>query len=138
MYKIKVTKYKIQSSHGDPGWERSPRYHCVSLNRINWVVLWMRNKIAKLKNVPNVIVIQKAYTKSSVGQHRPLTKGGIMCHGGVSILCWPVTPAVSPISISCRRNHSTSKFRIYRSGISKRNKSQNPFHSQITPMENLL
>jgi hypothetical protein len=24
-------------------------------------------------------------------------RGGIRCHGGVSIPCWPVTPAVSPI-----------------------------------------
>jgi hypothetical protein len=32
-------------------------------------------------------------------------RGGIRCHGGVSIPCWLVTPTVSPISTFDRRYH---------------------------------
>jgi hypothetical protein len=40
----------------------------------------------------------------------------IRCHGGVSILCWPVTPAVSHISISGKRNYPECTFSISRWG----------------------
>jgi hypothetical protein len=53
---------------------------------------------SKVNNVSNVIIIQNANINSSVGQHGPAdkSKGKIrcQCHGGLSIPCWPVTPAV--------------------------------------------
>jgi hypothetical protein len=36
-------------------------------------------------------------------------RGGIRCHGGVSIPCRPVTPTVSPISTFDRRYHPQSR-----------------------------
>jgi hypothetical protein len=51
---------------------------------------------SEINNVSNVFIIQKANTKLSVGHHDKC-EGRIRCHGGVSILCWPVTPVVSPI-----------------------------------------
>jgi hypothetical protein len=44
----------------------------------------------------------KSYKKYKSENGRTRTseyiRGGIRCHGGVSFPCWPVTPAVSPIS----------------------------------------
>ena len=56
---------------------------------------YKRIKITKVKIARNV---QNTYTNSvSIGQHGPLeSRGGIRCHGGVSIPCLPVTSAASP------------------------------------------
>ena len=56
-------------------------------------IKYVRNikiKDTKVKIVRNV---QKTYTNSvSIGQHGPLkTRGGIRCHGGVSIPCWRIS-----------------------------------------------
>jgi hypothetical protein len=49
----------------------------------------------------------KTKYKSENGRTRTskYIRGGIRCHGGVSIPCWPVTPAVNPISTFDRRYH---------------------------------
>jgi hypothetical protein len=53
---------------------------------------------------------QKANTKSSVKQHWPPTnEGRIRCHGGVSILCIQVKPAVRPWSKLGIRDYPSSK-----------------------------
>jgi hypothetical protein len=53
-----------------------------------------------------VVISLKTYTMQirKMGKHWTLdTKGGIMCLGGVSTLCWLVTPAASLISTASKR-----------------------------------
>jgi hypothetical protein len=60
----------------------------------------------KMTKIMNSIQSHKSYRKTNqrMGIHGPLNIwGGIRCHGGVNIPCWPVTPAVSPISTLDKR-----------------------------------
>jgi hypothetical protein len=70
--------------------------------------LWMtcsnlsERKHYEMTNIMNSNQSHKSFRKykSENGRTRAseYIRGGIRCHGRVSIPCWPVTPAVSPIS----------------------------------------
>jgi hypothetical protein len=81
----------------------------------------INNKIAK----SNVIIIQKANTKLGVGQN-------IRSLGGVSILCWPVTPAVRPLSKLGIQDYPSSKAVLLKQ---QSNKGYETNHSAYGPVK---
>jgi ribosomal protein S17E len=68
----------------------------------------------------------KSYRKYKSENGRTRTseyiRSGIRCHGGVSIPCWPVTPAVSPISTfdQCVKNGLTIGMKHIRQHVAQR------------------
>jgi hypothetical protein len=55
----------------------------------------------EMTKITNINQSHKSYRKYKSENGRTRTseyiRGGLRCHGGVSIPCWPVTPVVSPI-----------------------------------------
>jgi hypothetical protein len=68
---------------------------------------WLWQRINEMTKITISNQSHKSYRKykSENGCTRTSAyiRGGIRCHGGVSIPCWPVTPAVSPISTFDKR-----------------------------------
>jgi hypothetical protein len=94
------------------GWTGSMRMWTYSMRR--WTDSMRRSLFcveSSFKSRQNKITIRnrshKSYRKYKSENGRTRTseyiRGGIRCHGGVSIPCWPVTPAVSPISTFDKR-----------------------------------
>ena len=65
--------------------------------------------LSEMTKITNSNLSHKSYRKYKSENGRTRTseyiRGGIRCHGGVSIPCWPVAPAVSPVS----KNHESNQ-----------------------------
>jgi hypothetical protein len=79
---------------------RTPNSRIISLTySFHDITFWLLNEMTKI-TISNQSRKSKRKYKSENGSTRTseYIRGGIRCHGGVSIPFWPVTPAVSPIS----------------------------------------
>jgi hypothetical protein len=74
-----------------------------NINNGTWNKLcWMIYHMHKRTKITNSNQSHKSYKKYKLEDGRTRTseyiRGGIRCHGGETIPCWPVTPTVSSIS----------------------------------------